>query len=78
VKLRKAHGSAKAAALTREQVATLHRAMRATPYLANWFRAAVSRLYSWANEQGLLAEDHPNPARRIPRYKESARERFLT
>ena len=77
-KLRKMHGGLKAISLTREQVAALHRAMKTTPYLGNWFLAAVSRLYSWSSEQGLLPQDFPNPARRIPRFKEWARERFLS
>jgi integrase len=77
-KLRRAHGSLKAVSLTLEQVAAMHRAMRATPYQANWVRAAVSKLYAWSSDQGLLPQDHPNPARRVPRYKETSRERFLT
>ena len=77
-KLRKAHGGIKAASLTREHVAALHRGMCDIPYQANWMLAAISKLYAWASEHGRLPEDHPNPARRIPRYKEHARERFLT
>jgi integrase len=77
-KLRKAHGTIKATALTREQVAALHKSMRTAPYAANWFLAAVSGLFSWASAQGLIPKEHANPARQIPRYREFARERFLT
>ena len=75
-KLRKAHGGIKAAALTCEQIAALHRSMRARPYAANWFRAAVSKLYAWASDQALLPEDHPNPARRIARHKKELVKNF--
>ncbi len=53
-KLRKAHGGIKAAALTRAQVAALHRSMADTPYAANWMLAAVSKLYAWTTDQGHL------------------------
>ena len=52
--------------------------MRTAPYAANWFLAAVSGLFSWASARGLIPKEHANPARQIPRYREFARERFLT
>jgi integrase len=77
-KLRAAHGSTKAAQLTRTQVATLHARMADGPYAANRFLAITSILFSWASDRGLLPEGHVNPATRIGRYKEASRERFLT
>jgi site-specific recombinase XerD len=65
-------------ALSREQIVALHRAKKDAPYAANWFRAAVSKLYAWASDESLLPEGYPNPVRRIARHKEQARERFLT
>jgi integrase len=78
IKLRAAHGLVKAEGLTRGQVATLHRSMAATPYQANRLVAVTSSLFAWAERQGLVSEGHANPASKIERYKEQARERFLT
>jgi integrase len=73
-----AHGSIKAEALTRAQVAAVHSAMTETPYQANRMLAAISSLYAWAERHGHLPEGHSNPARKIRRYREEGRERFLT
>ena len=78
VKLRAAHGTIKAEALTRVQVAALHRSLSAAPYAAIRLAAIISSLYSWAEASGLVPEGHRNPAVRLARFKESARERFLT
>jgi integrase len=75
--LAKAHGSLKAEALTRAQLATLHAKLRETPFAANRALAAWSKMFSWAVARGLVPEGH-NPARRIERYREERRERFLT
>jgi integrase len=77
-KLRAAHGAIKAEALTRIQVATLHRSLSAAPYAANRMAAVVSSLYAWAESSGLVPEGHRNPAARLSRFKERSRERFLT
>jgi hypothetical protein len=55
-KLRAAYGGFKAEALTRSQLAALHHSLATTPYLANRMLAAVSSLYAWAENQGLLPE----------------------
>jgi integrase len=73
-----AHGNIKAETLTRAQVAAVHAAMAETPYQANRMLAAVSSLYAWAERHGHLPEGHANPARKIRRYREQGRERFLT
>jgi hypothetical protein len=77
-KVRAVHGGAKAEALSRTQVAVLHRSMSSTPYAANRMLAAVSSLYGWAGDHELLPEGHGNPAARLTRFKEQSRERFLT
>jgi integrase len=77
-KVRAAHGSVKAEALSRSQVAILHRSMSATPYAANRMLAVVSSLYRWAGNHELLPDSHGNPAARLTRFKERSRERFLT
>lgn len=76
-RLRDAHGSLKAEALTRAQLAALHAKMRETPYAANRALAAWAKMFAWAEGRGLVPEGH-NPARRIERYREEGRERFLT
>lgn len=75
--LRASYGSLKAESLTRGQIASLHAKMSATPYAANRAMAAWAKLFSWAETRDLLPEGK-NPARRIERYKETSRERFLT
>ncbi len=77
-KLRQAHGDLKAEALTRVQMAALHRSLSAAPYAANRMAAVVSSLYTWAANSGLIPDDHRNPAARLAHFKERARERFLT
>jgi integrase len=75
-RLREVHGSIKAEALTRGQLASLHAKMRETPYAANRALSAWAKMFSWAEGRGLVPEGH-NPARRIERYREEGRERFL-
>jgi integrase len=77
-KLRAAHGAIKAEALTRVQVAALHRSLSDAPYAANRMGAIVSSLYAWAEASGLVPEGHRNPAARLSRFRERSRERFLS
>jgi integrase len=77
-KLAGAHGGMKAEALKRSHVAALHLSQEDTPFAANRFLAATSKMFSWAIGRGLLPEDHINPAGRIERYREHKRDRFLT
>lgn len=76
-RLRDTHGPLKAETLTRGQLAFLHTRMRETPYAANRALAAWAKMFSWAEGRGLVPEGH-NPARRIERYREEGRERFLS
>jgi integrase len=68
----------KAEALTRSQVAALHARLKDTPFAANRFLAVTSKCFAWGTSVGLLYEEHINPAKGIGRYREQARERFLT
>jgi integrase len=77
-KLRSACGTTKGEALTRAQMAALHRSMADTPVQANRLLSATSSLFAWAERHSHLPEGCANPARRITRYKEQGRERFLT
>jgi integrase len=71
------HGTLKAVQLSRADVAALHHRHVSTPYSANRLLATISSLYAWTEAAGLVPEGHPNPARKIKRYPESGRERFL-
>jgi integrase len=77
-RLRAAHGNMKAEALTRAHVAALHSKFKDSPFAANRFLAVISKCFAWGISRGLLPEVHINPARRIERYREHSRERFLT
>jgi integrase len=76
--LRSAHGAVKAEALTRQQIAALHTRLSATPYAANRMLATVSSAWAWAEDHGLVPEGSVNPAKKVTRYPEQGRERFLT
>jgi integrase len=69
-------GRRRACDLTRAEVARLHGAMRQTPTIANRMLAIMSSMYSWGARHGLVPEDC-NPATKIEKYPEHARERFL-
>jgi integrase len=51
--------------------------MRATPTMANRALALLSHLLTYATEQG-ERPDIPNPCRRVKKYAEQSRERFLS
>jgi hypothetical protein len=70
-------GTAKADKVTRAQVAKLHRKLKVTPSQANRVLAVVGSMYSFASRIGVVPEGM-NPARRIEKFKERRRERFLT
>jgi len=77
-------GKRKALSLTRADVQKLHRRMGiprpegcGKPGAANRLVTFVSAVYTWAADNGALPEAFPNPARRVARFKEKGRERFL-
>jgi integrase len=70
-------GSRKAETVTHADIAALHLSMKSTPYQANRTVAVVGSMYAFANRQSLVAGDM-NPARRIEKFREERRERFLT
>jgi integrase len=77
-KLKTAHGAIKAEALTRANVAAVHHTLASTPYAANRMLGSVSKMFAWAEAHGLVPDGHSNPARKITRYREIGRERFLS
>lgn len=70
-------GTAKADKLTRLQVGRLHSSLVETPFQANRVLAVVGSMYAFAVRASIVAEG-TNPARRIDKFNESRRERFLT
>lgn len=58
-------------------IARLHHEWRDTPYQANRIIAVLSKMFSFAEERELIPEG-TNPCRRIEKYREEARDRFLT
>jgi len=70
-------GKSKVADVTRDDVAKLHHAHKATPYQANRMLAVLSKMFGWAEGRGYRAEG-TNPCRHVEKYRENKRERFLS
>ena len=70
-------GRRKLTEITRADIAKFHNSLRSTPHLANYAVAALGSLYTWAGRRGLVPEEC-NPARRVEKFPERPRERFLT
>jgi hypothetical protein len=75
--VKSAVGTTKADKLSRLQVSRLHSSLAETPFQANRMLAVVGSMYAYAGRAGIVP-DGMNPARRIDKFKESRRERFLT
>jgi integrase len=70
-------GERKLTDVGRGEVAKLHASLGEKPYRANRLLAVIGSLYSFAEKRELVPE-HFNPARRIEKFKEDRRERFLS
>jgi hypothetical protein len=70
-------GNRKAEGVTRAEVARLHGQIGDRPYQANRLLAVIGSLYTFAERHGLVPENC-NPARKIEKFPEDRRERFLT
>ena len=70
-------GSLPIGSVGREEAAALHYDLRDTPRAANRALMVLSKMFSLAEAWG-LAPPGGNPCRYVLRYKENARERFLT
>lgn len=64
-------------AITKADISRLHSKLNAKPYQANRVLSALSGLFGRAEEWG-HREEGTNPCRKIRRYQEPPRERFLT
>jgi integrase len=72
-------GSRKAESITRRDTAALHSELgKRGPYSANRTLALISAIFSTAERRGQLPEGHPNPARRVERFPEHDRDRWLS
>lgn len=70
-------GRRKAEKISTDEFARLHLRMREHPYQANRVLAVIGSLYSFATKRKILPSG-TNPVRGIQKYRETARERFLT
>lgn len=70
-------GPMKADKVSRAAVAKLHGQLRATPFQANRTLAVIGSMYGFASRIGAVP-DGLNPARKIEKFPEHRRERFLT
>lgn len=74
--LNPAFGRRELASISRADVEAAHTKWSETPRAANHALAVLSTLMNWAEERGYRPED-TNPCRRIKKYKQNNRERFL-
>ncbi|NKB16262.1 MAG: integrase arm-type DNA-binding domain-containing protein, partial [Sphingomonadales bacterium] len=63
--------------ITKADVASFHTKWADKPRTANHALAVLSKIMSWAEQQGLRSE-HTNPCLNIERYREAKRERFVS
>jgi integrase len=70
-------GTLKVADVTRGDVARFHNSLAASPYQANRALAALSKAFNLAEVWG-MRPDGSNPCQKVERFKEKARERFLS
>jgi len=63
--------------VSREDVSQLHHRLRGHPTQANRVRALLHNMFNVAESWGLRPESS-NPARRVPRFSEGKRERYLS
>jgi integrase len=70
-------GSRAVAEVVKADVARLHGDLHKTPAQANRILAVTAMLFEFAERVG-LREEGTNPARRIPRFKEHPRKRYLS
>jgi integrase len=69
-------GKQKVDGVSRADFARLHAALVSTPFQANRMLAVVGSMYGYGDKVGLVP-DAFNPTRKIDRYKEEGRDRFL-
>jgi integrase len=76
-RLRPAFGKMKVEAVSRADISSLHARMSSTPRQANHALSILSKMFNLAELWGFRPEN-TNPIRLIERYKQKARDRFLS
>jgi integrase len=67
------------ARVSREKIAEFHHKLGSTrPYEANRIKELIGRIFELAKSWGFYPEDAPNPVRRIEKFPEVKRERFVS
>lgn len=69
-------GSRKIVDVTRADIVRFHHELRDKPYMANRAVSVLSKMFNLAEDWG-LRQDGTNPARRIKKFKEVEKKRFL-
>jgi integrase len=70
-------GTRKIVDVSRVDIVTLHHNLRAHPYMANRAVSILSKMFNLAEDWGLRS-DGTNPARRIQKYREEEKKRYLS
>jgi integrase len=70
-------GSRRAGAVTSSEIADLHLRMREHPFQANRTLAVLSAMYEFGGRRNFVPKGF-NPAKRLEKYPEATRERYLT
>lgn len=76
-KLRPVFGRRHILKVTKQDVAQMHYDLRDTAPTANRVIAVIAAVYSWASKAGIIETEY-NPAKRIEKFKEVAKDRYLT
>lgn len=71
-------GSRKISDITRADCSRFHSALAETPRKANLVLAILAKVMNWAQEHGYRPEADVNPTKGIKKFRENARERYLS
>jgi len=63
--------------ITRRDISCLHQSMSEMPSRANKTVQVLSKFFNWC-EENEYRDDHTNPCRHVKKYKEQARQRYLS
>ena len=63
--------------ISKQDMLRLHHDMRMSPYRANRTIANLSKFFNWCEQYG-YREEYSNPTRHVKKYKEHARQRYLS
>ncbi|MBK8770095.1 MAG: tyrosine-type recombinase/integrase [Rhizobiales bacterium] len=76
-KLKPQFGKRFLVSISRPEVAQFHYSLRRTPAMANRMLAVLAAIYNWASRTDLI-DENINPARKIEKFKETAKDRYLS